>query len=297
MISKKSIYAFLIISLIGIAACVLTFFYADKIAVLNPQGLIAVKERDLMYLALGLMLLVVIPVFIMTLAIAWKYRADNTQAEYTPEWNHSVTAELVWWGFPLLIIIILSIVTWKSSHELDPYKPLESPTKPLTVQVVALEWKWLFIYPDYNIATVNFAQIPENTPINFEMTADAPMNSFWVPQLGGQMYVMPGMKSTLHLIADAPGEYSGSSANISGKGFAGMTFTVKATSQEEFEQWTKSLSQAPSLGQNEYVQLAKPSQYVPRAFYSLGKKDLFDWVLMLPMQMAETTMDSHKDAK
>ena len=136
--------------------------------------MIAFKERDLMIIATVLMLIVVIPVFILTIALAFEYRASNTKAEYTPDWDLNLTMESIWWGFPLAIVTILSFVAWQSSHELDPYKPLQISTKPLKIQVVALQWKWLFIYPEQKIATINYMQVPEQTPLNFEITADAP---------------------------------------------------------------------------------------------------------------------------
>jgi cytochrome o ubiquinol oxidase subunit 2 len=263
---------------------IVVFQYRDSIEMWNPKGLIALKQLDLMVVVTLLMLIVVIPVFIMTVFFVWKYRASNKKAPYTPDYDHNVMAEVVWWGFPLVIVVFLSVIAWQSSHELDPYKPIETDKKPLTIQVVALQWKWLFIYPEQNIATVNFVQFPEKTPINFEISADAPMNSFWIPQLGGQIYAMPGMRTKLHIIADEPGNFTGSSANLSGEGFAGMTFKLKASSQEEFDQWVKSVKQSSeSLGMNEYAALAKPSSYNPVATYVLGDATLFDWIVMKPM--------------
>lgn len=274
----------------------LLFTYSDEIAILNPKGMIALKERDLMIIATVLMLIVVIPVFILTIAMAWEYRASNTNAEYTPEWDFNLTVESIWWGFPFAIVIILSFVAWESSHDLDPFKSLPSSTKPLRIQVVALQWKWLFIYPEQHIATVNFIQVPDQTPLNFELTADAPMNSFWVPELGGQIYAMPGMKSKLHLIADQPGTFRGSSANISGMGFSGMTFEVRAGSQVEFDHWVESVKKSTSsLGLEEYLKLAKPSSYVAPEVFLLGKENLFDWILMKPMMIGREKEDRNNN--
>jgi cytochrome o ubiquinol oxidase subunit 2 len=173
------------------------------------------------------------------------------------------------------------VVTWNSSHNLDPYKPLASNVKPLTIQVVALQWKWLFIYPEQGIATVNFAQIPEDVPINFEITSDAPMNSFWIPQLGGQIYAMPGMSTKLHLMAEEPGDYRGSSANISGEGYWAMRFTTRASSQEKFDDWVAEVKTSKQwLDAAEYKQLAKPSEDEPQIFYSAFDDDLYDTVVM-----------------
>jgi cytochrome o ubiquinol oxidase subunit 2 len=180
-----------------------------------------------------------------------------------------------------VIIAILAVTTWKSSHELNPFKPLVTGKKPLSIQVVALTWKWLFIYPEQGIATVNFVQFPKNTPINFEITSDAPMNSFWIPQLGGQIYCMPAMRSKLHLIAEEAGDFMGVSANLSGKGFSGMKFTAKSCEESEFSQWVGSVSgSGKQLDMQGYRQLAMPSEYHPVEYYTLAQPDLFDRVLM-----------------
>jgi cytochrome o ubiquinol oxidase subunit II len=295
---KKYIILLAFWSVVALISLGLVFYYSDDIAMLNPKGLIALKERDLMLIATVLMLIVVIPVFILTIAIAWEYRASNKNAEYTPDWDYNLTAESIWWGFPLVIVIILSFVAWESSHELDPFKPIQSSTKPLRIQVVALQWKWLFIYPEQDIATINFIQIPEKTPINFEITADAPMNSFWIPELGGQIYAMPGMETKLHLIADDIGSFRGSSANISGEGFASMTFDVKSSSQEDFDQWVQSVKQSSAnLAQNEYLKIAKPSSYDPVATFILGQKDLFKWIVMRPMMNTRQTHGQEMEEK
>lgn len=276
-----SLYAFIL----AVAASLgLVFLFRDQIALLNPKGLIAEKQSHLMLISTLLMLIVVIPVFLLTIFISIKYRAGNKKAAYTPDWDHSYLAESVWWGFPCVIIAILSFIAWKSSHELDPYKPLESDKKPLTIQVVALQWKWLFLYPEQKIATLNFIQFPKDTPINFEITADAPMNSFWIPELGGQIYAMPGMKTKLHLIADTVGEFRGSSANLSGVGFSSMVFTAKASTEEDFESWLKNIEAGSTLDVSEYNELAKPSVNMPKSFYKLNNDDLFNWIVMKPMK-------------
>lgn len=173
---------------------------------------------------------------------------------------------------------MLGVITWKGCVELDPFRPLEMNKKPLKIQVIALQWKWLFIYPEQKIATVNFFQFPEQTPINFDVTADAPMNSFWIPELGGQIYAMPGMNSKLHLMADREGSFRGSSANLSGTGFSGMRFIAKASSDADFNTWVESVKQSnQSL---DYDQLVKPSSYVPEAFYLLADENLYDQVVM-----------------
>ena len=283
--------------LLGTTALTVWFFYSQDIAVLNPKGIIALKQRNLMITATWLMLIVVIPVFIMTAIFAWKYRESNKKADYKPNWDTSHLAECFWWGVPCIIVLFLALITWSSSHELSPYKPIVSDKKPLTIQVVALQWKWLFIYPEQNIASLNFVQFPANVPINFEITADAPMNSFWIPQLGGQIYAMPAMKTELHLMASETGDFRGSSSNISGDGFAGMVFTARASSEEDFEAWVDSIhSSDHRLTLESYNKLVNPSQYDPPAFYILKKEKLFDEIIMkYLMPMESTSNDSRID--
>ncbi len=275
-------YILLILSSLGIVLLTIIYLAGDQIVVLNPKGVIGLKEKELMTLATVLMLIVVVPVFILTFAFAWKYRADNKKAKYTPQWADHPIAEMIWWGVPCVIVIILSVFAWKKSHELDPFKPLSSPAgDPIRIQVVALQWKWLFIYPDYKIASMNFFQVPENIPINFEITADAPMNSFWIPQLGGQVYAMPAMRTKLHLIANEIGSYAGSSANLSGKGFAGMRFIAKATSEADFNTWIAQARTSPLiLDHASYENLVKPTEKNPVASYVVKEEDLFDQILM-----------------
>ncbi len=278
----KAKYKIILSVLMLIAATALTTFYVytHDIEVLNPKGLIGLKERELIVTASLLMLIVVIPVFAFTIYFSWKYRASNEKARHEPDWEHNSIAEMCWWGVPFLILMILAVITWRSTHDLNPFKPLESNKKPIVIQAVALDWKWLFIYPEHGIATVNHIEFPEKTPLNFEITADAPMNSFWIPQLGGQIYAMPAMRSKIHLIANEKGLFKGRSSNYSGKGFAGMKFTAKATSDEEFEEWVSSVRRSPkNLGLSEYENLVKPSSYDQPSYYKLGHDQLFDWIL------------------
>lgn len=190
-----------------------------------------------MYAALLLSTLVVIPVYVMTILIAVRYRATNHKARYTPDWDNNNRLELVWWGIPMVIIGVLSVITWTSSHSLDPYRPIASSHKAIEVQVVALDWKWLFIYPGSRIATVNQVVMPQGVPVDFNLTSDTVMNSFWIPQLGGQIYAMPGMSTQLYLEADKLGSFSGSPANISGAGFSRMMFTAKSVTPQQFTQF------------------------------------------------------------
>lgn len=279
--SKKYRLIFLILLLVGFGALVVHYLRGSNIAVLNPKGPIAAKERNLIYFTLLLSLIVVVPVYVMTIAIAWRYRAGNTKARYSPNLDHNLAAETTWWLVPTVLIVILSVVTWRSSHSLDPSRALAGNTKPLSIQVVAMDWKWLFIYPQLKIASVNLLQIPVNTPLDFQITSDAPMNSFWIPQLGGQIYAMAGMTTNLHLEADQIGSYHGSSANISGRGFAGMTFIAKASSRTDFQHWANDLSSSVNpLNLATYNALAKPSQNNAIAYYSLKDPGLYDNIVM-----------------
>lgn len=254
--------------------------FREKIAVLFPKGIIALKERHLLFIIQALMLLVIIPVYVLTFIFSWIYRADNPKGKYDPDLVDNVIAEFIWWGVPCIMVIIVSVLTWVKTYELDPYKPLASNNKEMTIQVVALQWKWLFIYPEEKIASVNFVQFPKDTPIRFEITADAPMNSFWIPHLGGQIYAMPKMKTVLNLMADEIGDFRGSSANISGEGFAGMTFTTRASSEEDYHQWVISAKQSlQTLNLEKYDQLVAPSQNNPVEIFQLKDQTLFDQIV------------------
>lgn len=290
----KHKFTFVLLTTIAVLLFAVLYSYGVDSIMLNPKGIIGLKERHIMATAMFLMLLVVIPVFLLLFFICWRYREGNKEAAYTPDWDDNATAEFIWWGFPFVIIVILSVVTWISSYDLDPYKPLDSKVKPLHIQVVALDWKWLFLYPEEKIATVNYFKFPVGTPLSFEITAQAPMNSFWIPQLGGQIYAMPGMSTKLHLIADEKGSYRGSSANLSGQGFAGMTFTAQAVSEKDYAEWVQSVKKNSStLDLAEYKGLVKPSMYDPEASYLLGDATLYDQIVMKYM-MPETVDEAEK---
>lgn len=259
------------------------FLLDDKLfAVLSPMGTIADDQKALMLQAMLLMLLVVVPVFIMAFGFAWRYRdrGPTHTAVYAPNFTHSTKLEFIWWSIPILLIGVLSWMAYVSSHELDPYRPLKSDVRPLPVQVVALDWKWLFIYPEQGIATVNYLYIPEDTPVNFSITADAPMNSFWIPQLGGQVYAMAGMQTKLHLMAHEQGKFNGSSANLSGEGFADMRFTVQAMSQSDFDTWAVNARNTGStLDQTNYELLAKPTRDHENILYGTVQNSLFERII------------------
>lgn len=279
--NRKYKIALVAVLILGFLLSAVLYLHTTNIAVLNPKGPIAEKERNLLLFALALSLVVVIPVFSLTFVFAWRYRETSTKAKYSPDLDGNRIAEVIWWGIPTIIIGILSVVAWNASHTLDPYRSIASVNKQMTIQVIAMDWKWLFIYPKQNIATVNYVQFPDNTPIDFEITSDAPMNSFWIPQLGGQIYSMPGMSTNLNLLAYGDGNYRGSSANISGTGFAGMDFAAVSTSQASFNQWVQSVKQSPSkLTQSEYNKLDQPSQYNPPSYYSSPLQNLYYAVLL-----------------
>ncbi len=256
---------------------------------LNPSGDVAMQQRDLIIVSTVLMLLIIVPVIALTLWFAWRYRKSNTTATYDPEWHHSTQLELVIWAAPLLIIIALGAITWISTHTLDPYRPLQRidanrdvipGTKPLVVEVVALDWKWLFIYPELGIATVNELVAPVDQPISFKITASTVMNSFFVPALAGQIYAMPGMETKLHAVINKPGEYDGISANYSGAGFSGMRFKFHGMSPEKFDEWAKATkSGGGALTRDSYTQLAQPSERNPVQRYATVAPDLYDAIL------------------
>ncbi|AHC49528.1 Ubiquinol oxidase subunit 2 precursor [Achromobacter xylosoxidans] len=248
--------------------------------ILSPKGDIGAQEKTLLFTATGLMLLVVIPVIIMILTFAWKYRASNTKADYQPKWAHSTAIEVVVWTVPCIIVAILAVITWRSTHALDPYKPLVSEHKPVTIEVVSLDWKWLFIYPEYDIATVNEIAFPVDVPVNFRITSASVMNSFFIPQLGSQIYSMAGMETKLHLNAREPGTYAGISANYSGAGFSGMRFKAIATSQEGFDNWVKEAkASGTALTPAVYQELTKRSEHNPVAKYASVPPSMFDYIL------------------
>jgi cytochrome o ubiquinol oxidase subunit 2 len=219
-------------------------------ALMDPKGQVGEDQRVLIITAFVLMLIVVIPVIVMTLLFAFRYREGNRDAAYQPDWAHSKAIEVVVWLIPCVIIIVLAILTWITSHSLDPMKPIDTgdDQSALEIQVVSLDWKWLFIYPEQGVASVNEVAFPANTPVHFRISSGSVMNSFWIPELGTQIYAMAGMDSDLNLIANEQGTYPGRSTNFSGAGFAGMTFNALALSGPEFKQWlTKARSSDNTL--------------------------------------------------
>lgn len=264
------------------------------VMLLSTHGPIAHAERSLIVTATLLCTVVAAFVFILLFLFAWRYHDEHPDAAHShhPTWDHDPKwAEVIWWLVPAAIVFALSIILLRSTYALDPYKQLSGKDE-ITVQVLALDWKWLFIYPEQGVATVNELRFPAGAPVRFYLCADAPMNGFWIPKLGGMIMVMPGMTTQLNLVADAPGEYEGFSSNISGEGFAGMAFTAHALSREEFDMWARGISSstAPALTREAYEELAKPSAYHQVEYFSSVHPSLFDAVSMkgmLPPQAVE----------
>jgi cytochrome o ubiquinol oxidase subunit 2 len=256
---------------------------------LSPSGDVAVQQGRLLVISTVLMLLIIVPVIALTLVFAWHYRQSNTEATYAPDWDHSIQLELVIWSAPLLVIIALGAVTWISTHTLDPYRPLSridtqrgipAQGRPLTVQAVALDWKWLFLYPDQGIAVVNELAAPVDVPIDFKITAESVMNSFFIPALAGQIYAMPGMETQLHAVINHSGEYEGLSANYSGAGFSGMHFKFQGMPPAEFDHWVQTAKAAGNeLNRQTYLLLRQPSDREPVRRYAAVAPDLYDAIL------------------
>jgi len=273
-------YALLAVALLGAAT-----LGGCSEGVLDPKGPIAAAERLILFNSTGIMLAIVIPTMLATLGVAYWFRASNERARYMPEFEYSGRLELLIWSIPIMTVLLVGGVTWIGSYDLDPRKPIASTAKPVRVQVVSLDWKWLFIYPDHGIASVNALTVPVGTPISFELTSSGVMNSFFVPQLGGQIYTMAGMMTRLHLLADHAGTYRGMSANYSGEGFSDMVFKVDAVPAERFEQWVAATrATGPVLDAQAYADLARPSKAVAPFIYRAVAPGLFSGILSAAMQ-------------
>ena len=301
----------------GLAALALTLAAAALLAgcshaPMNPTGDVAVQQRDLIIASTGIMLLIVLPVMIATVLFAWRYRQSNTRAEYSPDWHHSTQLEVAIWAAPLAIIVALGALTWISTHVLDPYRPVArlapgrpvpAGVKPLDVDVVALDWKWLFIYPEQGIATVNQLVAPIDRPIDFHITSSSVMNSFFVPTLAGQIYAMPGMETRLHAVADRVGTSEGFSSNYSGSGFSDMRFAYRGVKPGDFDAWVQGVrAGGGALDRGSYLKLAQPSERVPVLHFAAVAPTLFHDVLNMcvePGTVCENQMmgpAGHSDA-
>jgi cytochrome o ubiquinol oxidase subunit 2 len=259
--------------------------------VLDPKGPIALAERQILFNALGIMLAIVIPVILAILGFAFWFRASNDRAHYRPDFTYSGRLELLVWSIPAMTVLLVGGVAWIGAHDLDPGRPISSTIKPVNVQVVSLDWKWLFIYPEQGIASVNKLVVPVGTPISFELTSSSVMNSFFVPQLGSQIYTMSGMATRLHLQADHLGTYTGISAMFSGDGFPDMRFTVDAVTDDRFAQWVRQARETGSaLDKQTYADLVKPSKAVAPFTYRAVAPDLFSSIVNADMGAQDSSL-------
>ncbi len=261
------------------------------IGMLNPKGLVAFQERKLFFDTLALMLVVVLPVIIMSLTFVYHYQISHRIADYKPNWGHSYFLESLWWGIPCVIIFILAVMTWRQTHELDPYRRMTGYSeKPIIIQVIALPWKWLFIYPDENIATINYLEIPVGQQVEFWITTDnVPMSAFFIPQLGSQIYTMAGMRTRLHLVANEIGLYDGLNTQYNGDGFSEMHFSVHVVDPIEMASWIAQVKKAPDhLTLVSYDQLLNQSIDNKSAFFSGVEGNLFNTVMATYMTSTGT---------
>ncbi|AXA90713.1 ubiquinol oxidase subunit II [Massilia sp. YMA4] len=299
MKSSKVRSGLMLLPLLWLAGC--------NTVVLNPSGDIAAQQAHLVVISTFLMLLIVVPVIFLTLLFAWRYRKNNTAAKYDPDWDHSTKLELVIWGVPLLLIIVLGAITWISTHLLDPYRPLQrldekrpipAGVTPMTVEVVALDWKWLFIYPEQGIATVNELVTPVDRPIKFKMTASTVMNAFYIPAMAGMIYTMPAMETQLNAVMNKAGTYDGFSSNYSGAGFSHMRFKYHAMPQGDFDAWVaKTKAGGGELTRTDYLQLAKPSEKDPVRRYAAVDPTLYSAIVNLCVEPGTKCMaqQMHED--
>lgn len=274
------------------------------IGMLNPKGIIAYEQRKLFFDTLALMLIVVLPVIIMSITFVYHYQVSHRIRDYKPNWSHSFYLEILWWGIPCVIILVLGIMTWKKTHELDPYQQIAGQNqKPMLVQVIALPWKWLFIYPEQNIATVNYLEIPKGQQVEYWITTDnVPMSAFFIPQLGSQIYAMAGMRTRLHLVANETGVYDGLNTQYNGDGFSDMHFEVHVVAPQELQQWFEQVKKSPNgLTDVAYNRLLSPSIGDKPQLFSGIQNDLFNKVIMTymssigPVHPRENTIKFHKE--
>lgn len=282
--TKNNPIKFIIIGLLSLALLLFTLLHGNDIALLNPKGLIARQQFNLMLFTVIVLLEVAIPTVLLLFFIAWKYRESNEKvaSKYEKHTHHGKLLVIGMWGIPIITMLILASTMWPAAHRLAPQKSIAVEAKPLTIQVVAMRWKWLFIYPEQRIATVNFVQIPVDTPVEFNLTADeTPMSSFWIPHLGGQLYAMTGHANLLHLMAETTGDFTGSAAEINGDGFAGMRFVARSSSNEDFNKWVEQAKQSSVvLDGVEYKKLQTPSENNQATLYSEVQPGLYDTILL-----------------
>lgn len=267
--------------------------------VLAPSGDIAARQAELLVQSTLLMLIIIIPVMALTVWFAWRYRAANKQASYDPDWDHSTKLELVIWAIPLLIIVCLGALTWVGTHLLDPYRPLDrisaetpvSDQEPLQIQVVAMDWKWLFIYPEQGVAAVNQMAVPVDRPVEFTLTSTSVMNAFYIPAMAGMIYAMPGMQTTLHGVFNETGEFQGLASHYSGAGFSGMRFKAQALDPAGFDAWVaQAAASGETLDRARYLELEKPTENVPTMAFAQVDPQLFSRVVNMCVEEGRMCM-------
>ena len=271
--TKRAVRAAILAAIaISLAAC--------NRGVFDPVGPVAAQEKQLLINSTAIMLAIIIPTMIATVAIAFWFRRGNSKAEYRPDWEYSGAIELVVWAIPVLTIMLLGGIAWIGSHDLEPSKPLKSANPPINVQVVSMDWKWLFIYPDEGIATVNQLVVPAGTPVNFKLTSATVWNVFWAPQMGSMIYTMPRMTTRLNLQADRQGVFEGRSGHFSGDGFSGMEFKVHSVPRAQFAAWAQGAhGKGAVLDGRGYAELSKPSSYVKPMIFGTVAPGLFDAIV------------------
>lgn len=268
--------------LIGLSSLCCVFFLegCSDLVLFDPKGPIGGVSEFVIIAAILLMLIVVVPVFIMAFWFPLKYRASNPNATYMPKWSYSAKIDFTMWAVPVAIVTVLAYLAWSRTHQLDPYKPIHSQSDPVNIQVIALDWKYLFIYTDYDLAVVNQLVFPAKVPLSFRLTSDTVITSFFIPQLGSQIYAMAGRQTRLHLLADEPGTFLGQNQQFSGNGYADMHFNAVATSEKDFQAWLQKARQSPEkLDLAHYQKLAKPSAGYPVTFFSSVEPGLFDHII------------------
>lgn len=268
--------------LVDFACLIYLILRGTNIAIFNPKGLIAGEQMNLMLLIIGIIVTVAIPTVILLFIFAYKYRESNPKAAYDPNTRYGKGLDAIMWLIPSVFMVVLAVILWGATHKLEPNKVITSENKPIKVQAIAHRWKWVFLYPDQKIATVNFVQFPKDTPVTFELTADeAPMSAFWIPNLGGMLYAMTSHVNQLNLIGDTEGDYEGRPGEINGHGFADMKFTARVSTQREFDRWVQEVKDSPqTLDDATYKELVKPSENNITEYYSSYPSDLYDKVLM-----------------
>jgi cytochrome o ubiquinol oxidase subunit 2 len=252
----------------------------SNIPLLDPKGPVGASELIVIGVAFAIMLFVVIPVIAMALWFPYRYKASNPKGDYAPKWSYSAKLDLVVWLIPAAIVMGLGTLAWIETHKLDPFNPISAPRRPIVIDVVSLDWKWLFIYPDQQVATVNQLELPVNVPATFKITSATVVTSFFIPQLGSQIYAMPGKESRLHLLADKPGTYIGQNQQFSGRGFADMNFKVKVATYRQFDTWIQQLKRSPNiLDHTRFERLKKPGAAPATSAYSWVEHDLFSQIV------------------